>query len=436
METSTAKRVSSVLSDFKKLAPSIKEVYPAGRLENFGGIFNDRESEGGVLIENPAGDNIWVMFIDTKQTGEMDLVIHSEDKKKVIAMIKKSDGNNWLWSYAPRIRDGRNEERKAYFIKCLSSLEFIIPIPNSIEDVPKLFKQLLNIAEVRVKADDLSESSVQITEDSPEENSLQGEENTKKKYCQITISAQFGRHCSIGYIDESDDELVDAVTGKLDEEEDIQCFPLFEECGQDFYDNDQITSVYGPDMDCLSFDLNMYSDSACKNGLDMPTVLGEEDDFKSIRYSNPSFDNHLDNDEAKFIFAGAVRFEDLDVEVVIPLDESEDFNWENLFFGVFDTDETFYDGEILEVAMYLNEDKQSELLKLMIQDETIDLDDYCFEDELTEFISECNSEGEVYDTIKSNFLHLENTNCGSSASESVIVLDLDGTELYREEFEH
>lgn len=59
------------------------------------------------------------------------------------------------WRYSPSKRDGRNEERKAYFVEAFLTDEVQISVPSHAKDVDDFIDELFSLANSRVKADEL-----------------------------------------------------------------------------------------------------------------------------------------------------------------------------------------------------------------------------------------------------------------------------------------
>ena len=59
------------------------------------------------------------------------------------------------WRYKPTKRDGRNGERRQRFAEDYGSLNVSIHVPQVVSDVEDFLKELVKVARVRIRAEEL-----------------------------------------------------------------------------------------------------------------------------------------------------------------------------------------------------------------------------------------------------------------------------------------
>jgi hypothetical protein len=62
-----------------------------------------------------------------------------------------------VWTYKPFKRDGKNDQRKAYFKQMFGSTTVEIKLPSSSSEVEGFFNQLFQLCQNRIKADRIVE---------------------------------------------------------------------------------------------------------------------------------------------------------------------------------------------------------------------------------------------------------------------------------------
>jgi hypothetical protein len=97
------------------------------------------------------------LFIDWHRNDNYYLVIYAHDRSTTVAeiqQIKEIDGiSQIVWMYKPFKRDGKNDQRKAYFKQMFGSTTVQIKLPESGTDVDVFLGQLFKLCQNRVKAD-------------------------------------------------------------------------------------------------------------------------------------------------------------------------------------------------------------------------------------------------------------------------------------------
>lgn len=88
-------------------------------------------------------------------------MIYAHDKSTTVAEIrpiKEIEGiPHLVWTYKPFKRDGKNDQRKAYFKQMFGSTTIEIKLPSSSSEVEGFFNQLFKLCQNRIKADRIVE---------------------------------------------------------------------------------------------------------------------------------------------------------------------------------------------------------------------------------------------------------------------------------------
>ena len=115
--------------------------------------------EGAFLFKDQSGTGYWILFLEWRFDGNFYLVIFPESKSGPIAEIHRLTVNKneavLHWRYSPSKRDGKNDDRKAYFSEAFLSTEVRISVPETEQDVDDFIGELFSLAISRAKADNL-----------------------------------------------------------------------------------------------------------------------------------------------------------------------------------------------------------------------------------------------------------------------------------------
>lgn len=175
MDIQIVKNLYELLSRYRDREneyPAIGEDLTPKPLKDFHQWANSKEFEGGFLVKNSTGSNLWLLLIKWNDAHGFYIVLFPEDKSGPIAEIHSyttdEDGDYLHWRYKPSKRDGRNNERKEYFEKYFYSLDVVISLPRTVEEVPEFLVELISLAENRAKADELDSDKPAFREGFPE----------------------------------------------------------------------------------------------------------------------------------------------------------------------------------------------------------------------------------------------------------------------------
>lgn len=116
--------------------------------------------DGAFLFKDSQGHGLWILLIDWRDQNNFYVVLFPESKAGPIAEIHKLIDDTpteaiLRWRYSPSKHDGRNEERKAYFLEAFLSDEVQISVPKRADEVDDFIEELFALASSRLKADKL-----------------------------------------------------------------------------------------------------------------------------------------------------------------------------------------------------------------------------------------------------------------------------------------
>ena len=138
--------------ELKKLATT------GGTLPKFHQWTNGKKTLAGFEVKRIASDtSYFFIFIDWHRNDNYYLVIYAHDKSTTVAeiqQIKELDGiPHFVWMYKPFKRDGKNDQRKAFFKQMFGSTTIQIKLPSSNLEVEGFFTQVFKLCQNRVRAD-------------------------------------------------------------------------------------------------------------------------------------------------------------------------------------------------------------------------------------------------------------------------------------------
>lgn len=129
------------------------------KLSGFHQWADDRPCEGAFLFKDKSEAGYWILFLEWRHHDNFYLVIFPEPKSGPIAEIHRLTVNKnesvLHWRYCPSKRDGKNDDRKAYFTEAFLSTDVQISVPESGYDVDDFIGELFSLASSRAKADNL-----------------------------------------------------------------------------------------------------------------------------------------------------------------------------------------------------------------------------------------------------------------------------------------
>jgi len=161
------KEQARLLADF--MENSASAVYEIQKLETSGGRLlkfhqwtNGKPTLAAFEITRPDSDTgYYFVFIDWHQNDNYYLVVYAHDRSTTCAeirQIQEIDGApHLIWTYKPFKRDGKNDQRKAYFKQMFGSTTIQIKLPYSAIEVEKFLGQVFKLCQNRLMADRIVE---------------------------------------------------------------------------------------------------------------------------------------------------------------------------------------------------------------------------------------------------------------------------------------
>lgn len=208
-----------------------------------------------------------------------------------------------------------------------------------------------------------------------------------KKHVKVTLQSTGGEF-TFGKIE--DEEIKSEILNLIEEEEDINLETSFSDGSNLELFN--YTSLYGKYSnifhDSTKIEVEFTNDENFEevdydNESNLTTTV-EECDINYFTIENPEISE--DDDEDDIYLGGYIEEKRIRFSFGITLEDQEDFEFENLFIGLCNLDETLGDYEIVEKAFYIPKSKQKEILKKIYGEnsEESELDPYTISDAFIE----------------------------------------------------
>lgn len=159
MEKEKAIILSTLMEKSNPSTYEIKKLTTVGgSLPKFHQWTNGKKTLAGYEITRLDSDtSYFFLLIDWHRNDNYYLVIYAHDKSTTVAeiqQIKELEGiPHFVWMYKPFKRDGKNDQRKAYFKQMFGSTTIQIKLPSSSLDVEGFFTQVFKLCQNRVRAD-------------------------------------------------------------------------------------------------------------------------------------------------------------------------------------------------------------------------------------------------------------------------------------------
>jgi hypothetical protein len=167
--------------------------------------------------------------------------------------------------------------------------------------------------------------------------------------------------------------LLDAVDyGEVELSIELEDGDSLESC-----DTNDILQVYGPEYDYATITVDVANEEFDK----VDTIIDDSIDNLGLSpwqdsnpYITPEIKETLDDD---FLLWGTQKVEKrINFPVYLTLDDDEEFDINNVFFGYTNLDETIGDIEIISNCLYINKENQVALMKELYKDDYEDGDDF------------------------------------------------------------
>jgi hypothetical protein len=153
------------------LAKLMENSYPVGyevkKLATIGGTLlkfhqwsNGKPTIGAYEVtRTDSATSYYFLFIDWHRNDNYYLVIYTHNKSTTCAEIRHIQdledgvGPHLVWTYQPLKRDGKNSQRKAYFMQKFGTTTLQIKLPSTPIEVEEFYKQLFKLCQNRIRAD-------------------------------------------------------------------------------------------------------------------------------------------------------------------------------------------------------------------------------------------------------------------------------------------
>ncbi|QCJ41406.1 hypothetical protein FAY30_05565 [Bacillus sp. S3] len=159
MELEQAIYIANHLEVSKPVSYEIRKLQTVdGILPKFHQWTNGKKTLAAYEVTRPESDTgYYFLFIDWHRNDNYYLVLYAHDRSTTCAEIRQvqelEDGSYLIWSYKPFKRDGKNDQRKAYFKQMFGSTTVQIKLPSSPENVEEFFTHLFELCQNRKRAD-------------------------------------------------------------------------------------------------------------------------------------------------------------------------------------------------------------------------------------------------------------------------------------------
>lgn len=150
--------IAGVDNDFyvNKCADAGEYYYPKRNENNWLG--NKRNDHYGIYRIYNENFDYGIQFTDWRGQDDFYIIVFDNSQKNTASLeIKDLKGFKLIWRYKPCKRDGLNKIRKEIFAKNYPDCVVDFDFPNGIDEVIRLCKEIIEVAEARKKADMLEE---------------------------------------------------------------------------------------------------------------------------------------------------------------------------------------------------------------------------------------------------------------------------------------
>ncbi|WP_342429801.1 hypothetical protein [Neobacillus sp. FSL H8-0543] len=159
MEKTQAVFLAKHIEKSSPLSFEIKKlVLVSGTLPKFHQWTNGKKVVAGYEITQLDSDtSYYFLFIDWHRNDNYYLVIYTHNKSTTVAEIRQVEEIDGLlqfvWSYNPLKRDGKNDQRKAYFKQMFGTTTVHIKLPTEEIGVERFCEQMFKLCLNRMTAD-------------------------------------------------------------------------------------------------------------------------------------------------------------------------------------------------------------------------------------------------------------------------------------------
>ena len=113
----------------------LRDSYPPGLLKGFHQWADGKPCEGAFLVQGEDSFRTWLVLIDWKRNGAYYVVLFPENRFGPIYEVHKMRSGgpdpSLEWTYVPRKRDGKNAQRRAYFLATYGTVTAKLTLPKT-----------------------------------------------------------------------------------------------------------------------------------------------------------------------------------------------------------------------------------------------------------------------------------------------------------------
>ncbi|KGM44638.1 hypothetical protein P9D43_10025 [Neobacillus niacini] len=163
MEKKQAVYLADLIEVSKPAIYDIKKLETVnGKLPGFHQWTNGKQTTAAFEVTRIDSETTYYyLLIDWHRNDNYYLVIYLHNKSTTAAelrVIEEIDGIPYIsWMYNPLKRDGKNDQRKAYFKQMFGSRKVHIKIPDTTLEITEFLNELFRLCQNRIKADKVVE---------------------------------------------------------------------------------------------------------------------------------------------------------------------------------------------------------------------------------------------------------------------------------------
>lgn len=198
MKRSTADALSGVIKSYSAIPNRewrIQRIQEGKPLHGFHQWADDRALVSADVVTRHDGVTRIILLIEwSRHRHEYYCVVFPEDKSRPLAEFQTiqrvAAADSLAWTYKPTKRDGRNDERKAYFKRHFGDTVIGITIPSQADEVPDFLDAVFALVENRLSADDLSAREPEVRSAFPEGAATERLHTTKERNRELVSLAK------------------------------------------------------------------------------------------------------------------------------------------------------------------------------------------------------------------------------------------------------
>ncbi|BBE11028.1 hypothetical protein HH1059_10890 [Halorhodospira halochloris] len=173
MNKNTARNLAKVLKHDLGSCPEfhLSEEIRHLPLGGFHSFADGKPCMGAFRIERVDGEALWLLVIDWYDDGNYYVVLYPSNNNlaPIAELHNQRNGQesvDLIWTYSPRKRDGRNNERKEAFVQAAGSADYVVSLPGALVTLEDFLEDVFQLSALRLAADELSDYSHESTRQS------------------------------------------------------------------------------------------------------------------------------------------------------------------------------------------------------------------------------------------------------------------------------